>query len=270
MLMKSVLVLSFLLVVILHNLFGEIKNGYEKDIQHIRVSLQALKDFLSANETMTAGESRRMKANIKSLMEYLVYHDVTNALLDQFKRISPDLYHDINTLEDSKGRRVDVHVKFVSRETSGLDIPGIVSLRPAPEDLHGCMSEYGPGSASVQIWISNNSLMVLSHEFGHLKYIVPNLSTYFRFYKRAHASPCGNGSFGHSAGDLSGINALRFEKMFRLNFVRYRRVDSNEFVPPLALLTTCRRNIVEIQNPPALAMRGVAAPVYGAYDGSLP
>jgi hypothetical protein len=268
--MKSLLVLSFLLVVILHNLFGEIKNGYEKDIRHIRLSLQSLKDFLAGSQEMTAAESRRVKANIRSLMEYLVYHDVTNRLLDQFKRISPDLYHEIHTLKDSKGRSVDVYVKFVHRETIALDIPGIVLLRQSVEDAHTCMSEYGQASASVLVSLSNSSLMVLSHEFGHLKYIVPNLSTYLRFYKRANAAACGNGSFGHSGGDLSGINALRYEKMFRLNFVRYRKVDSNEFVAPLALLTTSRRNIVEMQNPSALAMRGVAAPVYGAYDGSLP
>lgn len=253
--MKSVFVVFFLLVVILHNLFGEIKNGYEKDIQHIRLSLQALKDLLSGNQELTAAEKKRMKGKIKSLVEYLVYHDVTGALLEKFKQISPNVYHEIHTLRDSRGRSVDVYVKFVCKETTILNVPGIVSLYSSDEDGHRCMSEYGQDSASVLVWMSNNSLSILSHEFGHLKYIVPNISTYFGFYKRAYASACATDSFGHFAGDLSGLSASRFERRFRLDFVRFRKVHSNEFVFPLLLFTRSRRAIAESQNAPALAMR---------------
>jgi hypothetical protein len=270
MLMKNVFILFFLLVVILHNLFAEIKNGYERDIQQIKISLQALKDLLAGDQDLTAGEKRKMKANIRTMMDYLACHIVTEALLDKFKDISPDLYQEIDTLKDSKGRSVDVYVKFLPSDKAPFKIPGMLAFYPSGADSHNCMSEYGMGSVSVRVLISSSSLLILSHEFGHLKYIVPNLSSYFRFYKRVHSASSASDSFGHSAGDLSGLNALRFEKRFRLNYFHYRKVDSNEFVPPLALLVRSRRNIIESHNTPALAMGGWAGPGYGTHDGRLP
>jgi hypothetical protein len=269
MLMKNMFVVLLMLFAILHNVFAEIKNGYEKDIEQIRISLHVLYDILSGNPEMKAKEKRRINQHIGSLTEYLLYYDVTSGLLERFKDISPVLYAEVDGLLDSKGRSVDVYVKFRPLEDAASDIPGIVSFYPSGPDRSGCRSEFGYGSVSVEVWLSNNALSVLSHEFGHLTYIVPNLSTYLPFYKQAEYSHCNSSSFGHSAGDMSGLNALRFEKRFRISYADYRKDNANQSLSPLAVLNICKRNIVERHRGPALAAHSWS-PGYGVNDRRLP
>lgn len=267
--MKNIVFVPFMFFAMLHNVFAEIKNGYEKDLQQIRISLQVLYDILSGNQDMKPKEKRRINKRIDSLTEYLIYHDVTSGLLESFKDISPDLYAEVDGLLDSKGRSVDVYVKFRPFENTASEIPGIVSLYPSGRDMNECRSEFGYGSVSVEVWLSNNALSILSHEFGHLKYMVPNLSTYLPFYRKAQYSHCHTSSFGHSPGDMSGLSALRFERRFRISYANYRKDQSSQSLSPLALLNICKRNIVEMQSGPALAARSWS-PGYGVNDRRLP
>ena len=50
-------------------------------------------------------------------------------------------------------------------------------------DKDAYVSEYGPFSVSIKVWIVTRALLVLSHEFGHVKYQVPNLASYLEFHR---------------------------------------------------------------------------------------
>ena len=240
---KNYVLVAAMLIIVLHNLCAAIKNGYEKDLPKLRISLEGLKAALSGNKTLTAAEARKIKVRIKSLTDQLTYYEVTERLLSRFRAIAPELYAQIDTLKDRSGNSVDVYVKFLPKEEAGFESTGIMSFSQSERDPNSCDSEYGASTASVKVWIVNTSLAVLAHEFGHLKYIIPNLSAYVAFYKQMYGRWPDGESFGHSSADPSGRNAFQFEKRYKLNFVRYLRLDSHEWRSPLALLDRIKSRV---------------------------
>ena len=240
--MKSYLLVVLLLVLILPNLFGEIRNGYESDLPKLRMSLENLRNVLITDLNLTKRERRRIEARIKSLMDRMVYSELTMRLLTQFKAIAPEIYNRIDTLKDSKGRIIDVYVKFIPKEKAPFESSGIVSLVPSEMDEDRCVSQYGEGTVSVMILILNNSLQVLSHEFGHLQYVVPNLASYIAYYRRTYGAGYSLDKLGHRCDDPSGDNALEFQKQFRQSFVRYMKSDVR-VISPYSLANRTRKDL---------------------------
>lgn len=242
--MKNILLLTALLFLIFPSIFAEIKNGYGKDIPVLRASLKALKDMLANKEHLSAPEKKQLRQKIAELTHHLTYYEVTEVLLDRFRKISSQLYHDIDQLKDAKGRNVDVYVKFLP-EDSPLPSYGMVSLAASPIDTAACISEYGTGSASVRIRTTNKAMLILAHEFGHLSHIVPNLRSYMAYYKAIYRATSSIGELGHLHGDPSGVNAFRFEKQYRLDHVQYLKQDHPKELHPMALIAQTHRSIVE-------------------------
>ena len=243
--MKACLLVVSILILLLNNLFGEIKNGYERDIPGLRLSLEGLKSILYNNPHLTAGERRRVKENITSIVDFMVYYEITDTLLKQFRIISPELYNQIDTLKDYKGRTIDVFVKFIPKRRTVVQAEGMTSFKQSPVDPYSCTSEYGDGSVSVQIWILNKALWVLSHEFGHIQYLVPNLQSYVEFYKKKYRTEITSASLGHCWDDPSGKIALRFEERFRASYIRYLKTDVNTIMQPLVLVNPIKRNLLQ-------------------------
>ena len=241
--MKNYLLVIGILLLTLGDLFGEIKNGYEKDIAGIRMSLRSLKAMLSVTQDLTGMERRKINESVKSLINHLVYKDVTDDLLNQFRLIAPDLYNAIDTLKDGRGREVDVYVKFFPKESSSS--PAFVALMSAKGDLNRCDSEYGAGSVSVKIWFKSNALLVLAHEFGHVQYIVPHLAAYLEFYKRTYRQILPDVSLGHLWGDPSGKNASAFERRFCQYRTHFRKLDNYAIASPWKLIAPARRRVEE-------------------------
>ena len=242
--MKNLLLVTALLFLILPNIFGEIKNGYGKDIPVLRASLKALQDLLASNDQMSGPEKKQIKQKIADLTRHLIYYEVTEVLLNRFRTVSFQLYEEIDELKDAKGRSVDVYVKFLP-EDSALPSYGIVSLVPSAIDTTACNSEYGAGSASIRIRTTNKALLILAHEFDHLSYIVPNLRPYLAYYKNIYRATSSIGDLGHLHGDPSGLNAYRFEKQYRLDHVNYRKQDYPKEIAPMSLVARTHRAIVE-------------------------
>jgi hypothetical protein len=113
-------------------------------------------------------------------------------------------------------------------------------------DEDACFSEYGNHSVSVKVWISSKSLLVLSHELGHVTYQVPNLEAYTEYYKRVYPqlAPDAN-DIGHSPDDASGRGATDAEKEFKKDFLNYLRLTRGESRSdsPLVLVEEIRRKI---------------------------
>ena len=240
--MKSYLLVVALLILFLNSLFAEIKNGYENRLFGFRISLERLEKILSEDE-LTPAERRKIKQNIRLLVDFMVYHEITDLLLKEFRAIAPHLYNEIDTLKDCKGRPIDVYVKFIPKSQAELQSAGMATFQQAPNDLNSCYSEFGEASISINIWIWNRALHVLSHEFGHVKYVVPNLASYVEFYKRQYHNTPRDTSLGHSFGDPSGKSAFNFEHRFSESYYRYLKGESNAIISPLVLLNPIRKNL---------------------------
>lgn len=241
--MKSYLLVVLLIILFLNSLFAEIRNGYESKIVGFRISLLRLEKIL-AEDNLSATQRRKIKQKIKSLVDFMVYHEVTHVLLKQFKAIAPELYNEIDTLKDASGRSVDVYVKLISKSEAELQSMGMATFQQAANDSRLSASEYGEGSVSINIWIWHRALHVLSHEFGHIKYVVPNLASYVKFYRRHYPNMTRDTSLGHTSSDPSGKSAYEFEERFEKKYFLYLKGDSPRVASPMVLINPIRKNLL--------------------------
>lgn len=246
--MKKYLLVATFIILFLSNLFGGVRNGYEKDVANFRSSLQSLRNILVNTQDLSSAQKRKIKEKIKMLVDHMVYYEITDTLLKQFRKISPDLYNEIDSLKDSKGRIIDVYVKFIPIKEARVQAVGIASFTQAQNDLTSCNSEYGMGTISVEIWILSGALSALSHEFGHIKYLVPNLMSYVEFYKKEYGNGLSEPVLGHDWADPSGKAALKFEERFRESYVRYLKLDYKPVISPLVLINPIRKNLLQDLN----------------------
>ena len=240
----SVIVIIFFLM--LNSAWAKLRNGYEKDIRYVREKMKNYSDILNTSNRLSASEKRNMKTNIKNFVVYQSYYELTEELLKQFKRISPNLYNRIDSIRDSKGRFTDVYVKFIPREEALVMAAGVTSMAQSDEDRDACFSEYGKHSVSIKIWLFSQALLVLSHELGHVNYQVPNHQTYTEYYRKAYPSLLTESNrIGHSANDPSGKNATTFEKEFwkdYLNYLKFRKSDTR-LESPHVLMKEIKRKV---------------------------
>lgn len=246
--MKVALILVVLVILVLTDLFAEVRNGYEKDILAFRRSLQSLQAMLQTNQSLRRSEKRRIKENIRSLVNLIVYYEITDSLLKQFKAISPELYNVMDTLNDCNGRPIDIYVKFIPKDQLKFQSAGAAFFTPSVNDPDRCSSRYGEGSVLVEVWIFNKALAVLAHEFGHLDYVVPNLRAYVQFYKQEYGHAGAGVMLGHRVNDPSGNVASIFEGRFRKSYATYVSRDPTPVMAPLALISPIRRNLLSALN----------------------
>ena len=166
-------IILFGLIFILHNTVAEIKNGYGNDILQLHESLKNLKAILTEPDRLTLARRRAIESKIAYIENSIFYYKVTESLLNQFKMIAPDLYAEIDTIRDGKGRPVNVYIKFVPINGTQLQVWGATYINQSEADSVAYCSEYGEHAVSVKIWIVSKALLVLSHELGHVKYQVP-------------------------------------------------------------------------------------------------
>ena len=242
--MKNYSVIVIILLLTQNCAWAKLRNGYEKDIHYVRESLKNYNDILNTNKDLPSSHRRKMNARIDELIIYQSYYELTEELLNQFKHISPDLYYRIDSIRDAKGRFTDVYVKFIPREEATIMAAGITRMAQSDEDEDACFSEYGKHSVSVTVWIFAKSLLVLSHEFGHVNYQVPNLSAYIEYYRNEYVPSLTESNYrGHTANDPSGRNASSFERAFRKDFFNYLRFRNKgvSLESPAALAVEMKR-----------------------------
>ena len=237
--------LSFIICfVTVSNAFGELKNGYERNIFQTRKSLKNLLFLFAENKYMPASERRGLKSRIARLECDILYYELTENLLNQFRVIAPMMYNEIDTIRDNKGRSVDVYVKFVPEDATEVKAWGTTYMSQVEDDPDAYRSEYGDLTVSVKIWIVSNAMKVLAHELGHVKYQVPHLASYFKFYEKHYFSGMGNPHFmGHGTGDPSGKSASKYENMFRKEYSTFLKTQREKVQNPILLVESIRRNL---------------------------
>jgi hypothetical protein len=226
--------------------FAEIKNGYAAGISSAYMSLKVFKSMLQDDHGLTPAKRKAIETKLKEMVKYITYYELTENLLGQLKVISPDLFYEIDTISDRQGRRTDVYVKFISEDEAPVQAWGLTGISQVAGDEDAYLSEYGERTVSIKVWVVDKALLVLSHELGHVRYVVPNISSYVNY----HVSNYRPGStvpnhVGHNPNDLSGKSAAAFEKRFKESYYSFylksgrARTDS-----PLALLNKIRKDIL--------------------------
>ncbi|WP_276372861.1 hypothetical protein [Chryseolinea sp. H1M3-3] len=244
--MKKYSVIMIIIFLTLNSAWAKLRNGYEKNIHHVREQLKNYNEILNTSNNLSTSERRRIKATINTLIAQQSYYELTEELLAQFKLISPGLYNRIDSMKDANGIPTDIYVKFIPREEASVMAAGITYMAQSDEDKEACFSEYGKHSVSIKVWLFSKALFALSHEFGHVNYQVPNFETYTEYYKKEYSSGLTEPTrMGHSTEDLSGRNAAAFEKEFKrdyLNYIRFRKGDSR-LESPLVVMQEIKRKV---------------------------
>jgi hypothetical protein len=223
---------------------AEIKNGYEKDIFVYDASLENYKKLL-LNDDLSRHQRRIIKSQIELLMNNISYCLLTENLLIQFQKIAPDLFNEISSIKDAKGRPVNVYIKIVPNNGTALKAWGITYVNQLTGDSDAYVSEYGTCTVSVKIWAVNKALFVLAHELGHVKYQVPHLASYMNDYKKYYYYLTSYKTFyswGHHPRDLSGKSAHHYEKRFRKEYFYFVKTSSEKIQNPIELLAKIRKN----------------------------
>jgi len=180
--MKNYALTSLLCLLVIKSSFGAIKNGYEREITSARRSLTALYSLLSSSKTLTASQQLVLKIKIDQHVDFISNYQLTAQLLEQFGLIAPGLYNEIDSIKDKTGRTVDVYVKFVHANLLPQPLSALTRVEQHEADENCSLSEYGINTVSISVAIEKKSLRFLAHEFGHVKYLVPNISGYLKYF----------------------------------------------------------------------------------------
>ena len=215
---------------------AQIKNGYEKDIFVYETMLKNYKKLL-LNDDLSLPQRRTIKSQIELLLNNISYYQVTENLLIQFQKIAPDLFSEVSSIKDAKGRPVNVYVKIIPKNETAVKAWGITYLNQLRDDCDAYVSEYGAYTVSVKIWAVNRALFVLAHELGHVKYQVPHLASYINDYKKYYLTTYNKfHNWGHHPLDLSGKSAHQYAKRFRKEYFYFVKTNSEKIQNPIDLL----------------------------------
>lgn len=210
-----------------HGAKSEIKNGYEKDLALANQSLQNVRSVLNTNKDASLTDELKRFLTITERKRNKLYRKYywTQALLDRFRSIDPQTFATINAITDYEGNATDVYVRVVTRgEMQTTTIAGVTNLAQSSASSHCYRSVYGDRSVSVNICYGTQLrlLKTLAHEFGHVRYQVPNLRSYIEYYKISYAKQSGEGR-GHNLDDPSHRSVQATMKEFRSSRKNYIR-----------------------------------------------
>lgn len=231
-----------LFVLTSHAVFGEIKNGYEKNILASKESLKILRAKLLEDGGLTAAQRRKLQSTIAILVDHVSYYELTESMLNQFKTIAPQLYAEIDTITDRLGRAVNVYIQFVPIDGTDVKAEGITYMDQSISDQDTYISEFGERAVSVKVWIVPRALLVLAHELGHVKYQVPHLASYFVYHKNHYYNASTTNSIGHDMDDPSGKSAIAFAKSFLKIYADFSKLSNVRIQNPLVILAKIKKD----------------------------
>jgi hypothetical protein len=242
------LYLIILFAEILHPSFGKIRNGYEDKIESSRIALQDLNIYLRDDTRLSSTEKTLLKARIKTLVEHISYYELTDEFIRQFKILAPIMFTELDKVKDKKGRYTDVYIRLVPEARSRTPMVAATFFQRMLGDDDASFSSYGPFSVSVDIIIVENALELLSHELGHISYIVPNFAEYSKFYNSKYRNSITDKTMGHTAGDPSGRYSHIFERRFVEERKNYFKNGGKKPMSLFPLLVQIKRNTKNPQN----------------------
>jgi len=212
--------------------FGEIKNGYDTQIVIAKRELKNISELLVSPSQLSSRQKHELRTKTRTLKNIIAYFELTAQLLVLFKSISPGMYHSIDTIKDSKGRPVDVYVRFIPIAEMKGSVAGTTNISQVADDEDAYSSRYGLNSVSVSIVANKQSLILLAHEFGHIAYQVPYLKMYVKFYLKKYKNHDDDSiEIGHDPNDPSGQNARAYVNRFYPDYLRFLKTKNNVKIP---------------------------------------
>jgi hypothetical protein len=246
--MKTNFIFIALFVLSFSQLFGKIRNGYETELLDAKESLRILTSLLLEDRRASYANKQRIKSEIENLVNHISCYELTQELLYQFRNVSPGMCTEIDNIKDKRGRSTDVYVRFITKNQSKLPFRAASFFGQASVDEDANLSRYGEYSVAVEICITEKSLLLLSHELGHVKYIVPNLASFHIFYNKNYVT--GNIAYhhmGHGPRDQSGKYAEAFEKKFCKDYKFYLRNGGEKLQSPFSILRKAKKDVRDQQ-----------------------
>jgi len=208
---------------------SQIKNGYgalakaDETLCNLEYLLQIDKSN-KRTRNLSFSQKEKLKYEIRRVKQLMLFNEITADLLGQFHMIAPGLYEEINNIKDRKGTVVTVYVKFLPHWKMKYSPSGSAQLSYEEENDRIYTKEYGKNSVSIHISFHEAKVLtLLAHEFGHLKYIVPNISDYHEFYVENYSLKNGSKLIGHLLNDASNKHARDFERRFKYSKNQYRK-----------------------------------------------
>tara|TARA_Y100001980_G_C14556920_1_gene354009 strand:- start:141278 stop:142003 length:726 start_codon:yes stop_codon:yes gene_type:complete len=210
--------------------FGEIRNGYDIQLESASSSLiQLQKMACDSPEKYSLETVKKCLEEKQSLVDELVsYHKKTQDVIDLIRSIDPVLYHKLNTISDRMGKETHIHIKIVANVRLGFK--AATNLEQSKKNPHIYKSEFGEGTVSV--WIKDinlhKNLWALVHEFGHIRYVVPQLAEYAPFYKKHYQESNYVGIPGHHVNDPSLLYVYKTLREFKKSWKEFKKLDSKD------------------------------------------
>ncbi len=202
-----------------------IKNGYQAELDAAKRQVATLEDIASSDnnsEEIKKIATKRLKHENKNLTKIQKLYNQTEQVISDLQNIDSELFNEINTITNSEGTETDVYVKaFIMSDND--PIYGTTNLKQNPKNENEYNSKYGLNTVSVRVQVGN--VETLAHEFGHVKYQVPNLATYAKYYDTHYGNKSGypGKEIGHLPGDPSGQMVNVVMKRFYQAYKEYKK-----------------------------------------------
>lgn len=194
---------------------ADIRNGYQQELQQAEQSLLNLKDLMGKITTadnedqlyVLKSHYLRVRRTIKVVS---AYYQKTEELITQLAITHPVFFRDLNQVRNYHGNVTDVYIRVMPEGQMKHNQFGTTNLKQAENDPHLYQSSYGENTVSIRIreCSSSKKLRLLIHELAHVKYQVPNLAAYIKYYQKAYSEADEKAAFGHLKEDLSNQSVI--------------------------------------------------------------
>lgn len=222
--MNTIVIIVSFVFLAAYDGFAKIRNGYGRRIEAARSALHTIKLRLADTKGLSLDERQTLERDMQGLVSYVSCYELTEELIARLRKISPSIFWDIENITDKKGRPTDVYVKLVPDHLTTVNLKAASFVKQVTDDADASCSEHGTLTVSIEVCIRDNSLFMLCHELGHMKYIIPNLAAYNIFYQNVYgrAKYYNLPYIGHNHRDKSGLMAREFEKIHRKDMMSYK------------------------------------------------
>lgn len=145
----------------------------------------------------------------------------TGELLRILQKRHPELYRELEHITNRILVSTDVYVQALQKEEMEKGLMGTTNLQQSEHNPHTYVSPYGHNTVlvSVRKLSASKSLELLVHELAHVKYQVPNLKEYMKYFRKHYLEYRSGHSFGHQPNDPSNRMVIeelqRFRKLAR-------------------------------------------------------
>ena len=201
----------------------EVINPYKKLIEIAKNDISNAKIRLSNLQRGTLeykSEKQQLRAARKDKRIAMSNYMTVSVAINEVKQYNRELYDRINNLTDETGAPVDVYVTLddkIGTGKAGQCINNWQDGRFALFDLDNRISSSNGVRVSLNPTASSDMGLTLSHEFGHLDYIVPNVLKYNAWLISNGLNYIGYDGHSKDPIDPSGMAADEAENNHRRN-----------------------------------------------------